>query len=756
VYSGFGHGIAHRRAAIFQFSLIFCLFCCLIQAGAAQDAESLNEEGVALLRAGDYSVALDTLDRAIAADQGYMPARVNRGIALLSLGRAQDSLLTFEVVLDQDPGNTPAWMYRGDALLALGRPDEARESYITAGEIESDNPLVRERIERSGAGGSLQGITGFSLPVILGAGGIIVGSVIAVAVVLKKRKAKGSTVRAGDDSSAPKKIRSFFSKIDIRGTKRREPAPVNTVESKQSAEKSGKVLSEKGKALTGLVSSIRRMSHGVKNENPAADGPPTSCIGNMGPLQMAGGEIVSSEKGDRTHADHESRDQIIGGFHRILADSGIDSSGFRGLSHYAMGNYGEALQEFITENRVDQGYPGILTLQASTLLRMGRTNEALQCCEAALRDGKGSFEIRKIQGNILERMGRWEDTLRVCDEALSLNPHSVEVWALRGRALHGLKRDHEALQSCDRALGMDPASTELLQQKAVILADLGRVDDALSTLDLGISANHTETSLLLEKGRILHKSGRPREAMKEFDSALALAPDDHEAWRELAKVFHTMEDPMEEAAAWERASALCPDNITYVASWGDALRDGGEYLASAKVYLKGIQKSRRDISLWHRLGDSLYSAEKYNDSTKAFQFIIKESPQDGNAWKNLGYSLLRAGKPEEAISAFLKAEPLISGDPTIAEGIRRAKAASHEGIQKKESPSSLEKPLKNEAVWNADDEKIRLPRGSDFHELSPGKLDENTLPAGIPKVTTDHIPSESRNRIVKEQEGRFS
>ncbi len=748
-------GAEHRPRALAMAILLLCLFSCMSQTAWAQDAGTLSEEGSALLRNGDYSGALAAFDQAIAADPGYMPARVNRGIALLSLGRAQDALLSFEIVLDRDPGNTPAWMYRGDALSSLGRPGDARESYTRAAQLEPGNPLVQERLRNAGAAGFLPGLSLVSMVILIAAVGIVAVLGVGAVLVMRKKGRMGSPVRKEEMAGKPGRPFSLFTKSLRTKSPEILPGPENSAPSPEEDTPGGGGSPAKGKIPDRIISLFSRKTPGAKGAGPVAAGQQAESAPD-GPLQMKGSEIFSSDAGNGTFGDPESREQIIGGFNRILADSGIDPSGFRGLSYYAMGHYREALRAFEEERREEQGYQGIRALEASALLKMGRTEDALRSCEAALRDEKGSFEIRRVQGNILERIGRYEEAIRACDEAITQNPHSVEVWAMRARALHGLRRDHEALQSCDRALGMDPSSPDLLRQKAVILADLGRVDDALGTLDQGIATDHRDTSILLEKGRILQRAGRASEALNVFDSALALAPDDHEAWREMALVLHAMKDPLEEAAAWERASALSPGTVGYFIAWGDALHDAGDYLASAKVYLKAIQKTPRDLSTWHRLGKSLYSAGKYRDSAKAFQHITKESPGDGLAWKLLGCSLIRAGRPDEALAAFMEAGSLIPGDPGVAEGIRRAEAAARkvggEGVTQPPAGS----PHRDETGRELHERDPRIQGRTDSREHLSGTLPQHSPPEGFTGLSNSPIPDAGRDRGMKRQGGRYS
>ncbi|OPX72344.1 MAG: cellulose synthase subunit BcsC [Methanoregulaceae archaeon PtaB.Bin108] len=740
-------GAGRRLRTLAMAVLLICLISCMSQTAWAQGAEALTEEGVALLRTGDPSGALGLFDRAISADPAYLPARVNRGIALLSLGRAQDALLSFEVVLDRDPGNTPAWMYRGDAFTSLGRTDDARESYTRAAQLEPDNPLVKQRLANAGGGGLIPEIPVVPLLAIIGVA-VAAALLLGGGVYAFKRKGwSGNGVKEKVRKEKTGRNFQFFSWLRKPGVPKTQPPSAG--QSHANPKNALSMAGQNGKrSIKGRITPLFRQEKNtarVLAPDPAGEQAGRSA---SAPLAMEGDEIFSSKTGNGSMGYRESAGQIIGGFDRLLAGTGISPSSFHGLSYYAMGNYRDALRAFEEERSDERGYPGITALEASTLMKMGRPKEALLACELAIKDQKGSFEMRTIQAELLAREGRWEEALRACDEALALNPHSVDIWAMRANALHGLGKDHEALQSCERALGMDPSSPGLLRHKAAILLDLGRVDDALSTLDRGLSADHRDTTLLLEKGRILHRAGRDADALKEYDAALAISPDDPRAWSALALVLHAMEEYREEAAAWERASALSPGITEYLVAWGDALNDAGDFTGSAKVYLSAIQKAPRDIQVWHRLGKSLYSAGKYRDAVKAFQYITKESPGDGPAWKFLGCSLVEAGRNEEALTALRKGESIIPGDPGIAEGIRRATAAI-----------SGRRVEAGRPVRSNDGDKAGSATEEESDETGkPGDLTiigrDPTTPGGLSGHSRSHLMKLAGDPSVKEQSGR--
>ncbi|HOO90835.1 MAG TPA: tetratricopeptide repeat protein, partial [Syntrophales bacterium] len=126
--------------------IIIALFLlCIAPAGAAENAAGLNEQGSALLAAGQPARALAVFDQGIALDPSYTPLRVNRGLALIELGRPEDALLSFDIAIDQEPYSPDAWIYRGDAYAAMQDYTDSVESYSMALELDPDLVSVWEQ-----------------------------------------------------------------------------------------------------------------------------------------------------------------------------------------------------------------------------------------------------------------------------------------------------------------------------------------------------------------------------------------------------------------------------------------------------------------------------------------------------------------------------------------------------------------------------------------------------------------------------------
>ena len=90
----------------------------IVHAGLAvlpDNVPLLTEHGALLDLAGEPERALVPLDRAIATDPGYDPARVNRAIVLVRLGRTDDAVRELRSLLDGSAGSSAA--SRAAALL---------------------------------------------------------------------------------------------------------------------------------------------------------------------------------------------------------------------------------------------------------------------------------------------------------------------------------------------------------------------------------------------------------------------------------------------------------------------------------------------------------------------------------------------------------------------------------------------------------------------------------------------------------------
>src|SRR5438477_5922182 len=86
---------------------------------------SLHLLGVIAAQRGDHAAALDHIDAALRIHANDADALNNRGIALKELKRPHEALASFDAAIALRPGHADAFVNRGNVLLGLKRPEEA-------------------------------------------------------------------------------------------------------------------------------------------------------------------------------------------------------------------------------------------------------------------------------------------------------------------------------------------------------------------------------------------------------------------------------------------------------------------------------------------------------------------------------------------------------------------------------------------------------------------------------------------------------
>src|SRR6266566_3782566 len=96
------------------------------------DADALNNRGIALKELKRPAEALASYDQALQLSPGHADAFINRGNALLELKRLDEALRSFDRAIVLKPGHADAFNNRGNALMELQRLNEALASYNRA------------------------------------------------------------------------------------------------------------------------------------------------------------------------------------------------------------------------------------------------------------------------------------------------------------------------------------------------------------------------------------------------------------------------------------------------------------------------------------------------------------------------------------------------------------------------------------------------------------------------------------------------
>lgn len=177
----------------------------------------------------------------------------------------------------------------------------------------------------------------------------------------------------------------------------------------------------------------------------------------------------------------------------------------------------------------DPANPGLLSVRADILRRIGREAEASQSLEAALTgldagiasgsigDARGASLVR---ASILADMGRVDEAVALIDAALAEDSENAELlnnrcWTL---ATANVQLDR-ALADCERAVAAEPTDPAILDSRAFVNFRLGRLDAAIADADAAIEISPYFPQALYVRG--LAQLGRGDREAGERDLAAA-------------------------------------------------------------------------------------------------------------------------------------------------------------------------------------------------------------------------------------------
>jgi tetratricopeptide (TPR) repeat protein len=105
--------------------------------------------GPALIRLCKFDEAIFYFDKDIADDPLDVEILTNRGVTLSKLGHIEEAILYYDTTLEVDSSYVPALNNKGNALSQLGKFEEAVAVYNLGIDLEPDNKILKENLEKT-------------------------------------------------------------------------------------------------------------------------------------------------------------------------------------------------------------------------------------------------------------------------------------------------------------------------------------------------------------------------------------------------------------------------------------------------------------------------------------------------------------------------------------------------------------------------------------------------------------------------------
>jgi Lipoprotein NlpI, contains TPR repeats len=108
-----------------------------------ENADALNNKGVALYHMNRPTEALKCYDQALSADPENLEALRNKGFVLRSMQRFEEALEAYDLLIAVGPGAADL-RNKAVILVGMGRPEEALGILMEAAMIEPSTQIERE------------------------------------------------------------------------------------------------------------------------------------------------------------------------------------------------------------------------------------------------------------------------------------------------------------------------------------------------------------------------------------------------------------------------------------------------------------------------------------------------------------------------------------------------------------------------------------------------------------------------------------
>lgn len=332
----------------------------------------------------------------------------------------------------------------------------------------------------------------------------------------------------------------------------------------------------------------------------------------------------------------------------LLQANALQARGERDGEAKALGQAQKEIDEILKRNAK---HSGARALQASMLLREGKTDEALALAEAAVKDDPSNGPAAGLLASLYEQAGRTADAEKVlvtaatkAEDPIPLKLHLAQLYARQ-------KNNGAAETALREIIAKRPDELNHRLQLAQFLAQTDQTDKAEAVLREAVSEKPDEFKRYIALADLLRtKKGVP-EAIQYLQQSIEQKPELFELRLALASLFEMDKKPAEAKKVYEEMVAHFGDEppglaarnrlAVHAASEGDM--EGARKLVDD--ILKINPKDNEALLLQGRLA---MQQSDFDTAVTSFRSVLKDQPESVAILHLLAEAQLRKGDTELA------------------------------------------------------------------------------------------------------------
>jgi tetratricopeptide (TPR) repeat protein len=445
-----------------------------------RDATAHYEIGI-VLAISDPAAAAAHLDKAIALDSGFVPARFGRGVLNLLAGKAEAALPDLELAAGRYPDNSAILDRLGQAYAALDRYPDAVKTLRKAAELAPRDARVLMHLSRalSQAGQAEEARAVLERFRLIGSAQV------------NRVPAPGMVEFLG---LPPEELAARY-RAEVR--RRLEQAPGDPDLNARYVH----VLLEEGNAGEASAAAARLL----------ALRPPVLLAANAGRALLDAGRYDDA----RPLLEYAAASGAAGGASLDLAIAVFHTAG------------PEAGLAQLDRARLPERSGDHCLARAQMLDALGRTGDALEALEQALSAAPTRPDLYQAAAAFLAKQNRREDAVRLMDQAARSLPDNPQVLLMRATMLAAV-RPEEGKQALKQIQNRWPEWGPAYGAYGIVLEAQRQSEEAKGQLETAVvlGAAGPEVYFYLARATLAATPDRLEEADKAIRQAAALSPSD--------------------------------------------------------------------------------------------------------------------------------------------------------------------------------------------------------------------------------------
>jgi tetratricopeptide (TPR) repeat protein len=338
----------------------------------------------------------------------------------------------------------------------------------------------------------------------------------------------------------------------------------------------------------------------------------------------------------------------------------------RGLLHYEMERYDEAVRTFETVLARDENNQTALRWRITSLRLAQRFEEAEAAIEAALNRLPDVIVLNE-RGALGYDQKRYDDAVESFEQVLDMDRDNEYALRLRAESLRFNQRFAEAENAIEEALERLPRSTDLLNERGFLHYDQRQYAEAAEVFGRVLDKDVNNTHALRWRAASLRLQNRPEEAEEAIRTALGVMPDDSFCLNERGFLYYDNRRYDDAVETFERVLDTDEDNETALRWKAAALRSQRRFEEAEDVIEGARERLPESVDLLNEHGLLHLDREQFREAEACFAEAVERDSSLLQSRLNLAEALRRMNHDHEAFGIFQEGDRLFPDNPEVRE-----------------------------------------------------------------------------------------